>query len=49
MFPANQPTATGARAGAVQLWKVWWLWGIPVGWTASGMIIFAEFIRDAGY
>ena len=37
-----------AHAGAEKLWKVWWLWGIPVGWTTSGMIILAEFIRAAG-
>ncbi len=38
VIAANQP-----------LWKIWWLWGIPVGWTTSGMMIAALLIRDAGY
>ena len=37
------------HAGTERLWKVWWLWGIPVAWTTSVMIILAEFIRTAGY
>ena len=45
----NLPIANSAHTGVERLWKVWWLWGIPVGWTTSGMIIFAEFIRAAGY
>jgi hypothetical protein len=38
-----------ARAGSEKLWKVWWLWGIPVGWTARALIIFAEIVREVGY
>lgn len=38
----------GARAGGEKLWKVWWLWGIPVGWTVSGLIVCAEIARVAG-
>jgi hypothetical protein len=36
-------------AGDETLWKIWWLWGIPVGWTVSGLIIVAEIVRNAGY
>ena len=49
MAVSNYPTSGAARAGAERLWKIWWLWGIPVGWATSGMIVFAEFIRAAGY
>ncbi len=31
-----------------RLWKIWWLWGIPVGWAASAMLIGAESMRIAG-
>lgn len=31
-----------------RLWKIWWLWGIPLGWAASGMLIYAEFLRVSG-
>ena len=37
------------RAGSEKLWKVWWLWGIPLGWTASGLVLWAEILRAAGY
>jgi hypothetical protein len=49
MQTAERRFIAGAHAGDEKLWKVWWLWGIPVGWTTSGMMIFAEIIRDAGY
>jgi hypothetical protein len=31
-----------------KLWKVWWLWGIPVAWSASAMLIAAEEFRLSG-
>jgi hypothetical protein len=40
---------SSATAGTQRLWKIWWLWGIPVGWTTSGMMLGAELIREAGY
>jgi hypothetical protein len=40
---------SGTRAGGEKLWRVWWLWGIPVGWTVSGLIIVAEVARVAGH
>ena len=49
MIVSNAPLQSAAQARAEPLWKIWWLWGIPVGWATSGMMIFAEFIRDAGY
>ena len=38
-----------AHAGNEKLWRVWWLWGMPVGWTVSGLLVFAEILRVAGY
>jgi len=32
-----------------KLWSVWWLWGIPVAWGASALLLAAEFARDAGH
>ncbi len=32
-----------------KLWRVWWLWGIPVAWGAIAMVLIAEYARDAGY
>jgi hypothetical protein len=49
MAASSYPTSSAAHAGAERLWKIWWVWGILVGWTTSGMIFFAEFIRAAGY
>jgi len=50
--PVSSPTLSlnlTADAATQPLWKVWWLWGIPVGLTTSAMMIAAELIRDAGY
>jgi hypothetical protein len=47
--PADSPPSNTSVTTAYRLWKVWWLWGIPVGWTTSCMIVFAESIRSAGY
>ncbi len=49
MQTAEIRTIPGAHTVDVKLWKVWWLWGIPVGWTASGLLIFSEIARNAGY
>jgi hypothetical protein len=38
-----------ALNGEEQLWKVCWLWGIPVGLAASALSFFAEMLRDAGW
>jgi hypothetical protein len=32
-----------------RLWKIWWLWGIPVAWATSLLIVGAELARLAGY
>jgi hypothetical protein len=32
-----------------RLWRVWWLWGLPVAWTAGALIVSAELVRTAGY
>jgi hypothetical protein len=31
-----------------KLWRVWWLWGMPVAWTASALVLAAEYSRGAG-
>ncbi len=36
-----------AANGEERLWKVWWAAGIPVGWTASALVIIAEHLRYA--
>ena len=32
-----------------RLWKIWWLWGVPVAWTTSILVIGAEEARLAGW
>ena len=32
-----------------KLWRVWWLWGIPVAWGASALVLGAEYARNAGW
>ena len=49
MDPADSLLSNAPVGTAHRLWKVWCLWGIPVGWTTSCMIVFAESIRSAGY
>ena len=29
-------------------WKTWWLWGIPVAWIASALLLAAEGFRVSG-
>jgi hypothetical protein len=31
-----------------KLWQVWWLWGMPVAWAASALLVGAELARSAG-
>jgi hypothetical protein len=31
-----------------KLWQVWWLWGMPMAWAASALLIGAELARNAG-
>jgi hypothetical protein len=39
---------TQAAQGEERLWKVWWCLGIPIGWTAAGLVVLAEELRYAG-
>ena len=48
MTRRNAIVALLPRTPGERLWKVWWLWGIPVGWAASAMLISAESMRVAG-
>jgi hypothetical protein len=32
-----------------RLWRVWWLWGLPVAWVTGALIVFAEVVRTEGY
>jgi len=34
---------------AEKLWRVWWVWGIPVAWAASALVLAAEYARSAGW
>jgi hypothetical protein len=29
-------------------WKIWWLWGMPVAWGASALLLAAEGLRNSG-
>ncbi len=31
-----------------KLWKVWWLWGIPLAWLTTALILGAEGLRLNG-
>lgn len=45
-------TPSGSRlfsGSADRLWKIWWLWGIPVGWLTIALVIAAEEFREAGW
>lgn len=37
-----------AMSGRERLWRVWWLWGIPVALAASVLTVCAEFARGDG-
>ena len=37
-----------ALSGKERLWRVWWLWGIPVALAASALTVFAGFAREDG-
>jgi hypothetical protein len=32
-----------------KLWKVWWLWGVPVAWLTSTLLLAAEELRIGGW
>jgi hypothetical protein len=32
-----------------ELWKVWWLWGIPLAWLTTALVLGAEQLRLAGW
>ena len=38
-----------SQYGREQLWKIWWLCGIPVAWITSAMVIGGEAARVAEY
>ena len=38
-----------ALSGEEKLWKVWWLWGIPVALAATAFTLSAEFLRLEGH
>ena len=38
-----------ALNGDERLWKVFWLWGLPVGFAAVALTFLAEMLRDAGW
>ena len=44
-----KPAIQRARNGEEKLWKIWWLFGLPVGWTTSALTVCAEAFRSAGY
>jgi hypothetical protein len=56
---ASEPISGSAKGGALngprsflyareKLWKVWWLWGVPIAWITSALVIGAEESRIAG-
>jgi len=32
-----------------ELWKVWWIAGLPVSWLTIGLVLLAEGVRSAGH
>ena len=32
-----------------KLWRVWWLWGIPVAWASTLLILLAELAHGSGW
>jgi hypothetical protein len=32
-----------------RLWRIWWLWGIPVAWATAALIILVDSLRTQGY
>jgi hypothetical protein len=38
-----------ATGGEEQLWRVWWLAGIPVAWLTTGLVLLAESLRSTGF
>ena len=37
-----------AISGRERLWRVWWLWSVPVALAASALTLCAEFLRLDG-
>jgi hypothetical protein len=48
MLPAILRFCSRASDGKEDLWKVWWLVGIPLGWATAGLVVAAEHVRYAG-
>jgi hypothetical protein len=42
------PVLVRALRGEERSWKIWWVWGIPAGWTVSALTVGAEFARSGG-
>jgi hypothetical protein len=38
-----------SRSGQEQLWKIWWICGVPVAWITSAMVVGAEVARVSGH
>jgi hypothetical protein len=38
-----------SERGNERLWKIWWLGGLAVGWSASVLVVAAEELRAADY
>jgi hypothetical protein len=36
-------------AESERLWRVWWLWGMPVAWATGALVVFAELLRVESY
>jgi len=48
IFPAIRRFRSRASQGEERLWKVWWLAGIPLGWTTGILVLAAEHLRNSG-
>src|SRR2546423_4641043 len=52
---SSPPPLNGADDGArtmadnERLWRIWWLWGIPVAWATAALIVLAESLRNDGF
>jgi hypothetical protein len=47
--PGPIVAALPAMAESHKLWRIWWLWGIPVAWATAALLLLAEGLRVEGY
>jgi len=47
-FGASRGPRIFSRDGD-RLWKIWWLWGVPLAWITTALILGAEATREAGH